>query len=109
MNEQLQTLKSLWNYIKRYWLLVLIAVIAGAVMLSIPTFQWIAYGILRLAAATAGALLVRNVVWTSCDKYLDSGDYSGDFHNAMRPWAKVTATIAIGLTLFLGSVLCFCL
>lgn len=109
MNDQLQILKTLWNYIKRYWLLVTLAFIAGVVMLSIPQFQWIAYGVLRLTAATAGALLVRNVVWQSCDKYLNSGEYSGDFHNHLHGWAKVSITVAIGLVLFLGSVLCFCL
>lgn len=85
------------------------AAIAGAVMLSIPSFQWVAFGAMRMAIVCVFALIVRAIWWPEIDKFIQGSEYDDHFSNRVQPWVRVAIVVAVNISLMFASVLCFCL
>lgn len=79
MSNSLKQLKAIKNFLRDNWLLAIITLALLLIMLSVPTFQFIPYGFAKVSLGLLCACFGFQIIWTTFDKYFDSGEFVKDF------------------------------
>ena len=104
MNKQNKVRTAITNLFKRYWTVVVVVVIAIVALFTLPSLQSLALGLLHITCGLACALIVRQVIHTTDDKYIDSDKYTEDFLSSS--WKDLVRVAIVRFTFLIYFAIC---